>query len=135
MQINEIQMHEVLAYRKKVDQLEALVRRRDEIKAKIAEIDATLLQILGPDLFEKFHAATSKKTSRLRIRNTTPMADRFRKVFMAHPDGANLSQIASELGVTRATASTYIYCQYKHLVHKSQDENGTSVWFLAITTK
>jgi|694.fasta_scaffold69554_8 conjugal transfer/entry exclusion protein len=121
-----LSINDVRNYRQKLDNLEALMNKREEIKTRINEINSMLTQILGADLFKKVEAESqAKKTKRTRSRDS--MESRIKQVCDLHPNGATLEDFASGLGVAKVTASTYLYCQASHLVNRSHNGSKT-VW-------
>jgi DNA-binding IclR family transcriptional regulator len=59
------------------------------------------------------------------------LAPRLQAACSRHPQGATLEDLVQELGVTRSTASTYVYNSLigGKLLHRDYNENGKPVWF------
>jgi hypothetical protein len=105
-------------YRNQLNVLEQLIEKRASIKARILEIDNTLKGIL-------------KHVSHKRRHTGDALAPRLEAICSRHPEGATLQHFIEELGVTKSTASTYVYNSLigGKLLHRDYDANGKPVWF------
>jgi DNA-binding IclR family transcriptional regulator len=59
------------------------------------------------------------------------LAPRLQAACSRHPEGATLEDLVQELGVTKSTASTYVYNSLigGRLLHRDYNANGKPVWF------
>lgn len=105
-------------YRNQLNVLEQLIEKRATIKARILEIDNTLKGIL-------------KHVSHKRRQCNDALAPRLEAICSRHPEGATMQNFIDELGVTKSTASTYMYNSQigGKLLHRDYNAHGKPVWF------
>jgi len=100
-----------------------LIRERDQLEARIAELNEVLDDALPAE------GADTETDQQVESAPLT-LQDRLLSVCYNHPDGATLDDFASDLGISKATASSYLYSS-RHSANtyltRIRNSNGT-VW-------